>query len=205
MGANNVTTLLRVWPGHLSHAQMRAAIHMAVHALDGHDPPLYYGGWEAVAHALGRWTPGADPASVRRQTQRVITDLARAGVITSSGQARPRVRAEYALNLDPRYRFEPAGHGREVTWRRVPRADPRPVEARPTRRMGDSERPALGDSERPALGDSERPPQEALQEERQEGLGPLRPPPNHEHAPAHRTPSDRHAQLAALITNLPAA
>ena len=104
-------TLYAEWSQHLTPGDMNAAVRMALTARDDGAPPLYYGGWEALAAALGYWKPGADPESVRRQTQRVITKLVRKGVITSSGQARPRVRAEYALNQDPLYQFEPVGEG----------------------------------------------------------------------------------------------
>ena len=171
MGTRLALTLYAEWSQHLTPGDMNAAVRMALTARDDGAPPLYYGGWEALAAALGYWKPGADPESVRRQTQRVITKLVRKGVITSSGQARPRVRAEYALNLDPLYQFEPVGEGRAVTWRRVPRADPRAVDNRPSPSGGGLAESGTGDSQSPARGDSGSPPKETLQETHQDWPG----------------------------------
>ncbi len=175
MGARLALTLYAEWSRYLTPGEMNAAVRMALTARDDGAPPLYYGGWEDVATALGYWTPGAEHESVRRQTQRVVTKLGRKGVITSSGQARPRVRAEYALNVDPLHRFEPAGKGKAVTWTRVPRADPRPLESRPSPANGGLPESGMGDSQSPALGDSQSPPKETLQETPQERSGQARP------------------------------
>lgn len=198
MGARLALTLYAEWSQHLTPGDMNAAVRMALTARDDGAPPLYYGGWEALAAALGYWKPGADPESVRRQTQRVITKLVRKGVITSSGQARPRVRAEYALNLDPLVRFEPLGEGKSVTWQPVPRVDLRPVDHRPASRNGGLPESSTGDSRSPALGDSGSPPKETLQETRQEQLGPARP----AHTRPHGGSTGREA-LAAYAANLP--
>ena len=198
MGARLALTLYAEWSLHLSPLEMNAAVRMALTARDDGKPPLYYGGWEAIAEALGYWTPEAEHESVRRQTQRVVTKLVRKGVITSSGQAQPRVRAEYALNVDPLHRFEPAGKGRAVTWTCVPRADPRPVESRPSPADGGLPESGMGDSESPALGGSQSPPKERLQETHQEGQG--QPPPAH-HAP-DITDTGRDA-LAVYVLDLP--
>lgn len=175
MGARLALILYAEWSLHLTAGEMNAAVRMALTARDDGVPPLYYGGWEDLARAMGYWRPGVEHESVRRQTQRVVTNLVRKGVVTSSGQARPRVRAEYALNVDPLHRFEPAGKGRAVTWTRVSRADPRPVESRPSLANGGLPGSGMGDSQSPALGDSGSPPKETLQETHQEGQGQARP------------------------------
>lgn len=173
MGARLALTLYAEWALYLTPREMTAAVRMALTALDDGAPPLYFGGWEELATALGYCTPGADPESVRRQTQRVVTKLGRKGVITSSGQARPRVRAEYAMNLDPLHRFEPVGQGRAVSWRSVSRADPRPVDTRPAAGNAGLWESKTRDSRSPALRDSGSPPKETLQETYQERSGPV--------------------------------
>lgn len=202
MGTRLALTLYAEWSQHLTPGDMNAAVRMALTARDDGAPPLYYGGWEALAAALGYWKPGADPESVRRQTQRVITKLVRKGVITSSGQARPRVRAEYALNQDPLYQFEPVGEGRAVTWRRVPRADPRAVDNRPSPSGGGLAESGTGDSQSPARGDSGSPPKETLQETHQDWPGQACPP--HRVGRVGRAgETRRRAHLASLVDELP--
>lgn len=200
MGARLAKRLYAEWSLHLSPVEMNAAVSMALTAQDADAPPRYYGGWEALARALGYWRAGAAPAVVKRKTQRVVTALVRKGVITSSGTAGPRVRAEYALNLDPWFEFEPSGIGRNITWRRVARDDPRPVDSHPTQKMGDFECPPMGDSERPALGDSESPPKETLQETHQEGLGQAQSMTHDELAGGPGRSARRSETLAALLS-----
>lgn len=119
MGATNVTKVFTYWT-HLEHRDARGLAYMANVSIDQHTPPIYFGGWEAVARALGH--DAADkPENARRAAVRVIAALSKAGALVSSGQARPGVRAEYALALDPKVTFVPKGQGRNVTWEEVPR------------------------------------------------------------------------------------
>ncbi len=123
MGAQNVAKVFANWR-HLSHREARALLFMANMALDADKPPVYFGGWAAVAEALGL----SDAASARRMTMQVFAALRAAGATVSSGQARINVRAEYALALEPEFTFEPKGSGRSVAWVKVPResvANPR--------------------------------------------------------------------------------
>ncbi|CAM3632502.1 hypothetical protein E4A47_09845 [Micrococcus flavus] len=202
MGARLALTLYAEWSLHLTPLEMNAAVRMALTARDDGAPPLYYGGWEDIAEALGYRTPGAEHESVRRQTQRVVTKLGRKGLITSSGQARPRVRAEYALNVDPLHRFEPTGKGKAVTWTRVPRADPRLVESRPSPANGGLPESGMRDSQSPALGDCQSPPKETLQETHQEGQGQRHPAHHAEHDAPDSSDTGREA-LALYALDLP--
>lgn len=115
MGASNVIAAYTYWRGRLSHRDLHALVFMAVTALDSDRPPVYYGGWEAVARALGLDLEG-NPASAKRTTVKALTALTEAGAITSSGTARAGIRAEYALNLAPGTTYVPSGRGRNVTW-----------------------------------------------------------------------------------------
>jgi|GEM_PF-5441636 len=119
MGATNVAKVFANWR-HLSHRDARALAFMANMALDADKPPVYFGGWEAVAAALGLDCEGkrASAKEVHRQT---LASLVAAGAVVSSGQARLRVRAEYALALDPAMTFEPEGTGRNIQWTAAPR------------------------------------------------------------------------------------
>ncbi|MEV8148741.1 hypothetical protein AB0O52_11440 [Arthrobacter sp. NPDC080073] len=119
MGAQNVAKVFANWR-HLSHREARALAFMANMALDADKPPVYFGGWEAVANAIGLDTVSKRSSSkeVFRQT---IAKLSLEGAIVSSYQARLGVRAEYALALEPKVTYAKAdcgrsGSGRGVTW-----------------------------------------------------------------------------------------
>ncbi|MFJ6453780.1 hypothetical protein [Paenarthrobacter sp. NPDC091669] len=124
MGASNVAKVFTNWR-HLSHREARALTYMALISLDADNPPVFFGGWEAVAAALGLDCQGKR-ASAERATMQVFAALREAGAIVSSGQARMKVRAEYAISLDPAFTFLPAdsgigGGGRGVSWSQIPR------------------------------------------------------------------------------------
>lgn len=119
MGASNVAMVFTYW-AHLDHREVRALTYMANISMDADAPPVYFGGWEALAVALGA-DPHGNPQSGRRTAVRVLGALSKAGAIVSSGQARTGVRAEYALALDPEATFKPVGKGRNVKWTRVER------------------------------------------------------------------------------------
>lgn len=120
MGAQNVSKVFTHWR-HLSHREARALIFMANMALDADKPPRYFGGWAALAEALGL----SDAPSAKRMTMQVFAALRAAGATVSSGQARMNVRAEYALALDPEFTYEPQGSGRDIGWVQVPRQNDR--------------------------------------------------------------------------------
>lgn len=121
MGAQNVTKVFAHWR-HLSHREARALAFMANMSLDADKPPVYFGGWEAVASALGLDCEGKRD-NAKEQFRRTVSALVASGAVVSSGQARLRIRAEYALALDPEATFQPAGNGRDIEWTMVPRAE----------------------------------------------------------------------------------
>ncbi len=133
MGAQNVAKVFVHWR-HLSHREARALTYMALIALDADKPPVYFGGWKAVADALGLDTENKR-ASSQEAFRQTIAKLSVAGAVISSGEARLGVRAEYALTLDPGQSYAKWDHGRDgngrgVTWEPVPR-DKSPNETLP--------------------------------------------------------------------------
>lgn len=119
MGASNAVRAFALW-SHLDHRELRGLLFMSLISMDKDDPPVYWGGWESLAEAMG-YDVKASPEGARRSTMRVLAALVRAGVIVSSGQARQGTRAEYALALSPETTFKPVGRGRQVTWEVTPR------------------------------------------------------------------------------------
>lgn len=124
MGATNVVKVFTHWP-ELKHRDKVGLLFMANMAKDADEPPVYWGGWEAIARALGLDLGDREDAKAQanasEQVRRVMASLAKAGVVVSSARARTHVRAEYALALDPRFTFKPTGAGREVSWERINR------------------------------------------------------------------------------------
>lgn len=120
MGAQNVAKVFAHWR-HLSHREARALLFMANTALDADKPPVYFGGWEAVAAALGLDCEGKRHNS-KEQFRRTIAGLVASGAVVSSGQAKLGVRAEYALTLDPESTVQPVGVGRNISWKAIPRS-----------------------------------------------------------------------------------
>lgn len=117
MGAQNVAKVFANWR-HLSHRDAHALTFMALISLDADNPPVYFGGWEALASALGYDCEGKRD-NAKEQFRRTISALVSSGAVVSSGQARLRVRAEYALALDKGITFAPADNGREGSGRGV--------------------------------------------------------------------------------------
>ncbi|MFS0717578.1 hypothetical protein ABC337_11495 [Arthrobacter sp. 1P04PC] len=126
MGAQNVAKVFAHWR-HLGHREARALAFMANTALDADNPPVYFGGWTAVAEALGYDAEGKR-ANAKEQFRRALSSLVAAGAVVSSGQARLGVRAEYALTLDPQLTYLPSGSGRAgrgIAWTATAREDSR--------------------------------------------------------------------------------
>lgn len=124
MGIRNVNKIFTYWL-HLGHREVRLLTYMAAISLDQDEPPVYFGGWEAGAAALGL-DPQAKRASAKESFRQVSASLAAAGAIVSSGHARTGSRAEYAVTLDPNVTFSPTVHqtnsGRPVIhWQDVAR------------------------------------------------------------------------------------
>lgn len=127
MGGGNVAAVFAIWSSSMAdkHRDMRALLFMANTALDGDNPPRYFGGWEAIASALGLNVEG-NPDSAERNTKKALSNLVKLGAITSSGTARAGVRAEYALNLKPGVVYVPSGRGRDVSWAPMKRGEAPP-------------------------------------------------------------------------------
>lgn len=124
MGAHNVSQVFTHWTSRLTAREALALSYMALVSLDSDSPAVYFGGWEALALAIG-CDPASNPTSAAEQVRRVTSKLASAGAVVSSGRARAGVRAEYALALDPLRTWRPIpGTGRGTAWEPVTRDSP---------------------------------------------------------------------------------
>lgn len=115
MGASNVSKAFTHW-AHLDDRSFRILCRMALVSMDNGEPPKYWAGRDDLALALGKTVPAKPEESdhspeaetlrrIRASTYEVVrkavAKLAKEGVISSSGDARFRNRAEYSLHLDP--------------------------------------------------------------------------------------------------------
>lgn len=105
MGAGNVGLVFARW-GSLNHAPFRALVYMAHRSLDNGNPPLFWGGREEIAVALGR--PIAEPYGEEFEKMRkanyetvkkVVGVLTKAGAIALNRAPSVGQNAVYALNL----------------------------------------------------------------------------------------------------------
>ena len=115
MGYSNVSLVYTSW-ANLSDRPFRALTYMALMASDTDCPPLYFGGYPALARALGRnitdeWDPGS--AKVREKRARkaameavriALVPLKDAGVVVVSVEEAPGRGPVLALLLDARMR-----------------------------------------------------------------------------------------------------
>lgn len=114
MGSENVRKAYALW-GDLDDAPFRALVYMALVAMDGDAPPLFWQGREALAVALGRNTPdkpGDGDSRARRESidairaadfqavKRVISVLISKGVVAVHQRHAPGRPAVYSLHLD---------------------------------------------------------------------------------------------------------
>jgi len=98
MGAGNVAKVCIHWP-HLPHPAFRVLTQMAVVALDRDNPPVYYGGRDALVRVLGR---GDEPTDADYQAlKRAIRGLLISGVVAVDKHAGPGHTTRYSLHLDP--------------------------------------------------------------------------------------------------------
>ncbi len=105
MGAGNVGLVYARW-GKLPHAPFRVLAYMALRTLDDDDPPMFWGGRESLAVALGRIVPKPQDEQSKRERKAafeavkdVTSTLRRFGAIELVEEARPKRNAVYALNL----------------------------------------------------------------------------------------------------------
>lgn len=151
MGAKNVITVYQNW-ANLPHREMRALAFMAVNGMDDAEPPVYFGGWEALAVALGA-DPFGNTESARKTATRAISGLLKAGAIVSTGRAGAGVRAEYAIILTPGELYTPCGKGREATWGKVEQLEkPTPISGTATGRLNGTATGHKWDSYGPLVG-----------------------------------------------------
>ncbi|WP_409480553.1 hypothetical protein [Micrococcus luteus] len=132
MGYANAMTVFTSW-GHLGHRESRLLAYLALVSRDDGRPPVYFGGWEAAARAIGL-DPEGNPASARRNVFKAMSSLTAAGALVPSGAAHTGRRAEYALTLDPARSAVATGAARDgngrlvTTWAVLDRATGRPVD-----------------------------------------------------------------------------
>ncbi|MEA5453589.1 hypothetical protein SPF06_02530 [Sinomonas sp. JGH33] len=123
MGSGNVKKVFDDW-SHLGHREKILLVYMALVSLDKDQPPVYWGGWEQAARAMGL-DPGGKAGNAKKLIQRAIAELRNAGAVVSDGRARIGHRARYALALDPAETYVPVvseTDGRaEVQWIAQPR------------------------------------------------------------------------------------
>lgn len=124
MGIRNVNLIYTYWM-HLGHREVRLLTYMSMISMDAATPPVYFGGWEAAAVALGL-DPRVKRASAKESFRQVVASLTASGAIVSSGHARTGSRAEYAVSLDPAVTYSATVHhtnsGRPIVhWQDVPR------------------------------------------------------------------------------------
>lgn len=106
----------------LSHRELLALGYLALVADDRSNPPVYFGGWPAIADALGYngnalhhlKTPQTATAEELREAKaesekvrRVMQALRNHGAIVSSDDARTSIHADYALALVPGISWKP--------------------------------------------------------------------------------------------------
>ncbi|MCT2067598.1 hypothetical protein M3D51_10045 [Micrococcus luteus] len=132
MGYANAMTVFTSW-GHLGHRERSLLAYLALVSMDDGRPPVYFGGWEAAARAIGL-DPEGNPESARKNVRQAFQRLALAGALVSSGKAHTGRRAEYALTLDPARSAVATGAARDgngrlvTTWAAVDRATREPVD-----------------------------------------------------------------------------
>jgi hypothetical protein len=108
MGAGNVGLVYARW-GHLPHVPFRVLAYMALRTLDDDDPPLFWGGRDSLAAALGRIVPKPEDDAAKRErraafqaVKEAVTTLRKYGAAELVEDARPGRNAVYALNLHRR-------------------------------------------------------------------------------------------------------
>lgn len=105
MGARLVAEVYERW-SHLPHHAFRVLAYMALTALDGADEPLYYGGRERLAGALGVPMTDVDPHAAALAHRRAFKALDRAmrslyvaGCVAQVGRPAPGRNSTYRLDL----------------------------------------------------------------------------------------------------------
>jgi hypothetical protein len=129
LGGSNVAAAYTYW-AHLNHAPFRLLAFMCLVTMDEDDPPRYWGGREALVHALGRQiapepapTDFSPRAEEYRKSRRAdfeavkvaMRGLTKAGVVAVESPASPGHNAVYQLRLTTRTgKTEPVERGRVI-------------------------------------------------------------------------------------------
>lgn len=173
MGYANAMSVYTSW-AHLGHREVRLLAYMALVSRDDARPPVYFGGWQAAARAMGL-DPEGKARSAQEVTRKAFGILAEAGAVVSSGKAHTGRRTEWALTLDPARSAAPTGSARDgngrivTTWTTLDRATGNPVGK--SRRIWESPNGSLDHSPNRALGHK---PQRIVGKSPNTALGPMR-------------------------------
>lgn len=137
MGAGNVKAVLATWSAHVSDSAFKVLVAIAVTTKDDDDPPVFWGGQESLATALGRRPPFTKVDY--RAVDRAMKQLRQVGALVRVGSSAPGQRARHELRLEG---------GTPVTTRRV-NSDATPVAERrvnnsDTRHDTTGEHPSFG-------------------------------------------------------------
>lgn len=101
MGAANVSHVYAFW-SHLPAPSKVLLTYMALVARDDQEPPLFDGGRDVLALALGRELLGGEFTNAdKNAVTRALASLKAAGVITTAREPFPGRSARYALHLLP--------------------------------------------------------------------------------------------------------
>jgi hypothetical protein len=99
MGIQLMVAAFENWADVTPHGPFRALLYMSCRALDiaSEKIPraLYFGGWPAIARAMGTEEPDGNPA--KQVVDRVIAKLVRLGVIECIKPGRPGSNAVYRI------------------------------------------------------------------------------------------------------------
>ena len=164
MGYANAMAVFTSW-AHLGHRERSLLAYLALMSRDDDRPPVYFGGWEAAARAIGL-DPEGKARSAQEVTRKAFGALAEAGALVSSGKAHTGRRAEYALTLDPARSVAATGTARDgngrlvKTWTVLDRTTGRPVDKsariweRPNGTLGQCPNDSLGQKPQRIVGKS---------------------------------------------------
>ena len=99
MGAGNVKAVLTGWSAHVRDPAFRVLVAIALTTKDDDEPPIFWGGLELLAAALGRKPPLTD--ADLRAVGRAMGQLRKAGAIAQTEHSAPGRTARHELRLRP--------------------------------------------------------------------------------------------------------
>lgn len=125
MGAGNVKLVFARWAD-LPHGPFRVLVYMALRSMDDDKPPMFWGGREDLALAIGRIVPDEDTSNAEVTAARnaafkaardATTLLTKCGAISEVKGAAPGRRRTFMLNLEARTvhgKRAPTVHGKRA-------------------------------------------------------------------------------------------